>query len=727
MCPRPATGTLNAMAQTKRHGTNKGASTMTAQPHLPPNPLPPPPVKLPPRVVLTAGTTSVTIDGGASVTIDCTADRVNTGAAISLSAGQLPQGVTAVFSPSSLPASAAAQQFTLTLTAAPTAASAESAVQVIATAAGAASGEATIAVSVFTPSPPFVSALSPSTGSVPAFLQPGTSVTVTGGGFAPGTVVAFGQDSPAAPVSIAGDGMSLLATVPATGASGPLTVTCPSGQAAAGPDFAVDNYRNTRGLSWANTPEFQSLVGGTYSAGDATALFGESATYLDILGVEILNPLVSVFLGVADSALDSGGQCFGMSLASLRFAARQMSFAGLPQQAAPAEPDGPAGPDAWLLDGPALGAGSDVSPSLAAYVHQQHLAQLSNENINNWIGFHVGVTTAAELLSVLQQALTAGLGAIVCLNPSISEGHAVVVYQITETGGGAFDILVYNPNVPFQPGEDTDPVFRAGQAAQSVISVQSDGSWSFSELDWTGGIYGITVVPWNTIPATPTLPWALLEAGTLAAAVLLLITGDAAVTQVSDGQGHYLLSGGQRNTDAATALPGVRPLPAFGGLGATLPPVFASISPATLTHTVTGQAAGSYDLYWVGAAHSVTMTAVPTTPGADDSVQVVPGGVSFTPAADKAIAVTVTGIGSASGLPRTATLRTGATAGASAGLSFDTAAETFSYLNAGVPGTYTLDLSTVGADGQTVSIAPPVPSAGPGGTLTFSPVWNPSH
>jgi hypothetical protein len=162
-----------------------------------------------------------------------------------------------------------------------------------------------------------------------------------------------------------------------------------------------------------------------------------------------------------------------------------------------------------------------VSPTLATYVHQQHLAQLSQENINNWIGFHANVTSAAELLSVLQQAFTAGgaggLGAIICLNPSTSEGHAVVAYEIAETGGGAFDVLVYNPNVPFQPSGDTDPGFRASQASQSVISVQSDGTWTFSELEWSGGIFGITVVPWNAVPPTPTLPWAELDAATLAA------------------------------------------------------------------------------------------------------------------------------------------------------------------------------------------------------------------
>jgi hypothetical protein len=704
---------------------------MKSRPDIPPNPIIPPPPPIPPRVVLTSGTSSVTIDGGQSATIEYTVDRLETTAAVSLNVGPLPQGVTAALAPSSLPASSAAQQFTLTLTAAPTAPSAAANVEVVAGAAGAASGTAVLAVSVFTPSAPFVSAVSPTAGDVPVFGHAGTSVTVTGGGFPPGTTVTFGQDSPVTPVSIAGDGMSLVVAVPATAASGPLTVTCPSGRAAGTPEFAVDNYRNTRGLSWGNSDEFQSMVGSTYSDADATALFGYGACYLDVLGIEVFNPLVSVFLGLANALLDSGGQCYGMALASLRFAAGQESFSGLPLQAAGVEPDGPAGPDAWLLDGPPLGNGTDVSPTLATYVHQQHLAQLSQENINNWIGFHASVTTAAELLSVLQQAFTAGgaggLGAIVCLNPSTSGGHAVVAYEIAETGGGGFDILVYNPNVPFQPVEDTDPVFRAGQASQSVISVQSDGTWTFSELGWTGGIFGITVVPWNAVPPTPTLPWAELEAATLAAVVLWLVTGDAAVTQVSDGHGHSLLSNGQWNTDPATQLRGVRPLPVFGGLGKTLPPAFASIGSATLTHTITGQAAGSYDLYWVGAGHSVTMTGVPATAGADDTVQALPGGVSFTPAEDKTIAVTITGIGTASGLPRTATLRTAAAAGAAAGLAFDAAAETFSYSNAHGPGSYTLDLSTVGAVGQTVSIASPAPSAGPGGTLTFSPVWNPPH
>ncbi len=596
---------------------------------------------------------------------------------------------------------------------------------------------------------PFVSSVSPQAGSVPVFGSPGTSVVITGGGFGPGTTVAFGADSPVAPVSVAGNGTSLVVQVPATAASGQVQVVSPAGQASGAPDFAVDNYRNTRGFSWGNSDQFQDLVGGSYSEADATALFGSSQTIISIgiFGIKFFNPLVDAFLAIANALLDSGGQCFGMSLGSLRFAAGQMSPSGLPQQAADAEPNGPAGPDAWLLAGPQLGDGNNVSPSLATFVHRQHLAQLSQESINNWVGFHASVTTAAGLRAALQQAFTAGgaagMGAIVDLNPSTSEGHAVVAYEIVDTADGGFDILLYNPNAPFDMGladlsippgqienEDQDPNYRATQAARSVIHVMSDGNWSATlnvsgPPTWTGGIFNLTVVPWNTIPPTPTIPWLeIAAAGALAAAVIWIVTGDAAVSQVSDGQGHLLLAGGQWNTDPATMLPGVRPLPAFGGLGKTLPPAFASISQATLIHTITGQAEGSYDLLWIGNGYSVAATGVATAPGSADTVQMTAGGISVTPAEAKTVSVTVTGIGSASGLPRTAALQAGASAGALLGLSFDPSGETFSYVNAGAAASYSLELSTIDTAGQPVSFAAPAPAAGNGDRLTFKPDWN---
>jgi hypothetical protein len=585
--------------------------------------------------------------------------------------------------------------------------------------------------------PPFVSAVSPTAGSVPMFDRPGTTVAITGGGFGPGTTVTFGADSPVPASSISPNGTSLLVTVPPTAASGQLTVVSPAGAASGAPDFAIDNYRNTRGFSWINSTLFQDdVIEPSYTEADATALFGAGQTTITVFGVTTFNPLVDLFLAIANQVIDAGGQCFGMSLGSMRFAAGQMSYGGLPRQVAGAEPNGPTGPDAWMLNGPSFGNGTNVSPSLATFVHLQQLAQMSQEAINNWVGFHATVLSAAALRTALQQAFTAGgadgMGAVISITFG-SEGHAVVGYEIVDTGGGAFDILLYNPNIPFTPAEDSNAQTRAGAAAANVINVMSDGTWVLPNSDvvfgtgtpnWTGGILDITVLPWNTIPPTPTLPWAELTAGVLLAAVIVFVVGNASVSQVSDGQGHLLFTDGQWNVDPATKLPGVRPLPTHGGLGRSLPPAIVGTNQGPLIHTITGSAEGSYDLRWIGAGYGVEMTGVPTTAGSDDTVIMHLSGVDFTAGQNKTVTAAVTGIGSASGLPRTARVQTGVTGGAVVSLSFDHAAETFSLLNEGEPTSYTLELASFDSAGHATSLTAPAASLGKGDTVTFNPNWD---
>ena len=577
---------------------------------------------------------------------------------------------------------------------------------------------------------PFVSSVSPVSGTVPMFGQAGTTVTIRGGGFGSGTTVTFGADTPVVPSFIAPDGTSLTVMVPPTAASGQLTVTTSAGVATGAPNFAVDNYRNTRGLSWVNSGSFQDMVGKTYSFDDATALFGAGATNFNIFGWLVANPLVFVFLGIADLLLSAGGQCYGMSLSSLRFATRQMNVNLFPQQPANAEPHGPSGPDVWTLNGPTLGSGKNDSPMLSALVHQQHLAQLSHECIANWISFHLGVNSAAGLRNAINQAFMAGgangVGAMIALNPSIGEGHVVVAYEIVDTGGGNFDILVYNCNTPFGPGEDADPNVRAGATPGSVIHVMSNGSWSFSGFSpaWTGGIFNITVIPLNAIPFPPSIPWLeLAVAGLLAAEVIWIVAGDADVTQVSDGKGHLLLAKGQWNVDPKTKLPGVRPMPAFGGLGISSIPAFVGNNPGPLTHTITGKAAGTYDLHWLGGGSGVTMSSVPISAQSSDTAVLRSGRIDFTPGENKAVTATLHGSSSANQAPRTATLKTTASAGAAVGLSFDPAADSFNYIHQGAPTTYTLELSSFDAQGKPTTFATPPASVGKGDTHTFKPDW----
>jgi hypothetical protein len=574
--------------------------------------------------------------------------------------------------------------------------------------------------------PPFVSGVSPSPGLTPMLGNGGPQVKITGGGFGPGTTVRFGADTAVPAASVGTDGTSLVVGVPPTAASGLLVVTSPAGVASL-PDFAIDNYRNTRGFSWANSAAFQNMVGGSFSSADATALFGASQTVCNFFGINLLAPFVDLFLLIANGLLDSGGQCFGMSLASLKFITGQMGYA-FPLQPQNSEPGGPAGPNVWMLNGPQLGGGNNVSPSLASYVHQQHLAQLSWENISNWLSFHVSVNSAAKLRSAIQQAFGAGgcgtAGAILCLDPNIKEGHAVVAYGIVDTGGGNFDILVYNPNQPFTADEDSSSSNRSAAAGASRIRVTSNGSWSLDgpgTPNWSGGISNITVVPWNTIPSPPTIP--LAELAGLVALVLWLVTGDATVTQVSDGQGHVLLNGDQWNTDPNTLLSDARAMPAFGGLGYAGNPVFISNRSGSLTHTVSGNAAGIYDLQLLGIGYGVKLASVPTTAGANDTVVMSPGKVAFTADHDKAVSATVTATPSTSQIPRTATLKTSAWAGATVGLAFDPVAQTFSYSHAGPPANYTLEISSFDPQGKPATFNLPASQVAAGATVTVLPDW----
>ncbi|HUO70922.1 MAG TPA: hypothetical protein VMU39_09110 [Solirubrobacteraceae bacterium] len=647
-------------------------------------------------------------------------------------AGALPSGVSAQFQPMTLQATGQAGGFgvEIVLNAGANVTPSSSNVTVNISLGGALRGSLTFRLLIVAPT---VTAVQPPSGAVPMLGNPGTAITIRGRGFGPGTTVTFGADAPVAASFVAPDGTSLVVNVPATAASGQLTVTSPAGAAPGAPEFAVDTYRNTRGFSWVNSDSFQNMVGGSYSFSDAVALFGSSATHISGFGITVDNPLVSVFLKAAGALLGSNGQCFGMCLGSFRFSAGQRSIAGLPTQPASAEPNGPNGPDVWLLDGPPLGAGSNVSPALSAFVHQQHLAQLSQESINNWVGFHATVTSASGLRNALLSAFNTGgrnMGAMVALNPSIGEGHVVVAYDVVDRGGD-FDILLYNPNLPFDASEDGTASTRQTSASQNVINVMSDGSWVLAHsdasfgpgtADWRGGIFNITVIPWTAIPVQPSIPWA--EMAALGAVFMWIVGGDAEVAQVSDGAGHVLLADGEWNTDAATRLPGVRPMPALGGLGKASTPAYVGNTQAPLLQTIVGHGEGTYEVQWVAGGTAVTLDGVPTRPGSSDTVLIHGGRVDFTAAEKKAVNTTVVAIGADSGRPRTATLKTTGSAGAAVSLAFDPVAETFAYTHGGEAATYSLELSTIDAQGKLVSHSTGEATITDSETHTFRPDWD---
>jgi hypothetical protein len=488
--------------------------------------------------------------------------------------------------------------------------------------------------------------------------------------------------------------------------------------------FAIDNYRNTNGFMAVNN-DVQTATGGNFTHDDAKALFGSSQTDWTII-VTFESPFCAGFLLIADAVLDSAGQCFGMSLASLRFVGGQQSYGGSYALASATllETDGPPGPNVWQLAGPP----PDNPSPLTKFIHQQHLAQLSVESIDNWLNTHNTSTSwsAADLHAAVQKALAGGFGAMITLMPSLGTGHAVVAFDMVDRDDGNFDLLVYNCNVPFNVLEDTNPQLRSTNAAGSIINVTSGGAWTFSQLSWTGTMIGITVIPWGAIPAQPTAPFTVTGIATLLTYVVWAVFGAAKLSQVTDGESHFLLANDAWNMDSQTALAGVAPMPNLGGLGKVTPTAFVSKGAGALTHTVTGSAAGSYNFQWVGSGRSIALTNVAAVAGTSDTVVTDPTAqkVGFTAGTDKALSATLIGTGTASEVPRTATLTTTAAASSAVTLSFDPAAEAFTYIHSGASTTYTLEFASFDAQGKpTTFLTSPTPVVD-GAAHTVTPNWS---
>ena len=184
--------------------------------------------------------------------------------------------------------------------------------------------------------------IAPAVGKVPMLGNPGSTVLITADGLVDGATVTFGVDKPV-PLRAAAvwspPGVTFpvppktySAVVPPTAASGKLTVTLPSGQVVGQFNYPIDNFRNSSGLSWDNTGQFQSVAGDLFSYADATALFGAGQTQVDVLGVNVAGPFVNLFISLANAYLDAGGQCFGMSLSSIQFASGEEPYGNNPLQ-----------------------------------------------------------------------------------------------------------------------------------------------------------------------------------------------------------------------------------------------------------------------------------------------------------------------------------------------------------------------------------------------------------
>jgi hypothetical protein len=434
----------------------------------------------------------------------------------------------------------------------------------------------------------------PASGWAPQSLQAGTEIVIHGTGFCPGAKVQFGNlHAVVDPVSISPDGSELHVRVPRLGTDGALMVWLPDGGKMYSPsNFKVQTYRNMRGYAFLNSDAFQNLVGG-YNFNDCVELFGYAQTHL--LGTGIPDPLVGVFVLIANASLKSG-QCFGFSLSSQRLMHGDAAYNWFPFQ------PNLTTPTPWNLLGPDNGDTVGASPSLTHYVHLQHLAQLSAEQVHYWLASASWNLTQASSSSIYNQVagyLNAGDHPLIEIRDG--DGHVLVGYDL-EPGAGPNDyyIDVYDPNLPFITSEnDALAGDHLTREQNSRVHVTADNHWSNPHNGglWSGGFNNLVVLPYNVVPVQPKLPTSL------DGFLTFVLGGSAQSAQFADTNGLTLfMPDGSINTNAATRLTNAMPFAPLsdtnsgpaGFIFATTTNEIVGMTTNDFVHTVRGTGVGAY-------------------------------------------------------------------------------------------------------------------------------------
>ncbi|MDM4763936.1 hypothetical protein QT381_13055 [Galbitalea sp. SE-J8] len=323
------------------------------------------------------------------------------------------------------------------------------------------------------------------------YLAGGTTLTVRGRGFCPGSRAFFGPgDSVGAPLtdirSSTGTDISAAATVtvPDTATTGPVRLDAVVGSAA----LTVRDFRTDTTLR-----EHNFLRGG-YSWNDLYAVFGHRQ-------LDLTDPCGFLTFGLAECVVQtpaaiafhagvqnvgSNGNCWGMAYASLQIS-RGRTPASQLQAGARSVADL-----------------SLATPAVADYVHRMHVVQLSAEALAS-LNRSYGKEGLASLRSRIEGVLAQGRPAMITIR-SGGEGHAVAAYRIETTADG-YDIHTYDSNKELTAAELASGDDHAWFVARSVIHVSSTG-WSFlmGKDTWTGGFATIGAEDPGAIPAVPSIP-----------------------------------------------------------------------------------------------------------------------------------------------------------------------------------------------------------------------------
>jgi hypothetical protein len=436
-------------------------------------------------------------------------------------------------------------------------------------------------------------------GLTPRHLVAGSTIRIDGNGFCAGTRVQVGNAQASADAVVAPDGHSLTFGVPRLATTGPVTIVPP----APGPSYQtsgplkVDNFRNTDGF------QFGNYAYGSLSIDELTDLFGADDLFIKVnpcwpwgsctIVTGILNPIALVDWGVLNIALHAtGGHCFGISRAVEQLTTHKTPYARFSGGAGATSP--------FQL----TGAGGPNS-GLSAYLDAQHAAQGSAEFLDAWLNRNDFILAQLHRLNT---ELAAGRDPIVTIS-SGGQGHAMLAYDEQPTDVGV-DILVYDNNRPFSPGEDGNAAAHKSAQEASVIHVDiGHATWTFDlggEV-WSGRDDGsLFVAPQSTIPDDPSLP----GIGTL---------GDAVASLFGSANGAVRTAGASAGAQYLPALDS-HATPASAGWWLT------KKRDAPLKVSFRGVKAGSYSQAFTSPGFVGAVTNVATARGVRDAATGLPSG-----------------------------------------------------------------------------------------------------
>ncbi|HTT92255.1 MAG TPA: hypothetical protein VMF65_22060 [Acidimicrobiales bacterium] len=415
------------------------------------------------------------------------------------------------------------------------------------------------------------------------------SLTIYGSGFCPGTKVAFGEygsppsigsNSPAlvTPSYISPDGTEMKVTVPHYAADGPIDVFTPGGSFSSSAHLTIaDGFAATDGYNFANR------AGPGVGLSDLANVFPQDEVYVQVdpcsglsfgivdcsLGsTGIGTPQADIFLNSGGSSIAKGGECYGFSTSSLFLT----GLPGLPVENAVKSYDSSANNVNEIADNGAVDN----------YILDMQISQGSSESLNQRASAASTASgdSAAQFESQLRGDLVTYDG---FLNPVVVDmfgtvkgqfsGHSVVAYDVQATGGGNFDIYVYNPNTPYNNSVSGDSAGATSNwvsnQQNSVIHVKANGSWSFPQIGYTGTLStgNLYLLPADSLPSSYDLPGSFTFGNILASA-----PSSGQLDQVTDASGHTLLGPAGSLNRSPSGIPGAKLVYNIVGPGGTAAP-----------------------------------------------------------------------------------------------------------------------------------------------------------